>query len=730
MTLSLSICRYPALHPFLSEELKIATDLLDPSSSIHHTESDIAKAIHPSLCPILILLSQLKPSPLSSGSDETLDPFSLLPFIQRCATQSNFKIRVLASKAIAGLVSNEKLHEVITNVLTYLAKNQMVLPFNSIHGLLLQLYSLLDSNCQSLSDLLKKDQIVSDVTQVLSTCSWLGNGTCPLVSSSYLRVLDLLLVISQTSSGASGVNATVQSLLFDLTSQHLNVEISEELRIMHDPTKIELREQATVSYFSCLSKGRHDFSDEEVQFHKFGLSRTDMAEKPQIEIHPTQLQERILSCVTDCTYEVRVATMKQLLKMVDCFGSGDGKGVFYQWALNGLWHVLMDRLYVEENPKCVYYILKIIFLWSGKFKDPFEADSLVVPFWDRLVQLNGTVLRSKTKEIIICCMSICMKHFVKLLKSTFCSGTRVDVSLQMSIEAIDSFVKLVKAFSDPSQPVSMRKAACEAIIASSLLEEATVRNENKSENRSVVKSVLDLWFISIQLLEDEDVSLRLRLAKYVQRIISRRLDNGFSCDDSVPTQVDKVIELSFDFLSSEFGNWIEYLSCLAQRVLDASVYANSRGDLVRQIFDKEIDNHHEEKLLICQISCANLERLVVSYNSKETQLFAENWRKQFLQQLIFLVSDYVDSGRNIDWIGGIGNHKDAFIVVYAYLLGIYALSPLDLMGQLNGLELSELSSIIEPFLGNPLISKLYSLVIRDQQESSVLDGFDPYFLLR
>jgi thyroid adenoma-associated protein len=636
----------------------------------------------------------------------------------------------LASKAITGLVSNEKLHEVITNVLAYLAKDQLVLPFNSIHGLLLQLYSLLDSNCRGLSDLLKKDLIVSDVTQVLSTCLWLGNGTCPLVSSSYLRVLDLLLGISRTISGGSRVTATVQSLLFELSAQHLDVEISEVLEIMHDPTKIEMREQATVSYFSCLSKGRCDFSDEEVLFHRFGLSKMDMAEIPQVEIHPTQLQKRILSCVTDYTYEVRAATMKQLLKMVNCFGPGDEKGVFYQWALNGLWHVLMDRLHAEENPKCVYYILKIIFSWSSQFKDPFEAVTLVFPFWDRLVKLNGTVLQSKTKEIIICCMSICMKHFVKLLESPISSWARVDVNMQLSIDAINSFVKLVKGCSDPSQPVNMRKAACDSIIASSLLEEATRRNGNGSENKSVIKLFLDLWFISIQLLEDEDASLRLRLAKYVERIVSRRLDCGLSCDDdSVPSQVDKVIELSFDFLSSEFGNCIEYLNCLAQRVLDTSSYANSRGDLVRQIFDKEIDNHHEEKLLICQICCANLQKLVVSSKSEEIQLFAEHWRRQFLQQLVLFVSSYADSGRNVDWIGGLGNHKDAFIVVYAYLLGIYALSPPDPMEKSNGLKLSEFS-IIRPFLGNPLISKLYSLVTRNLQESSILDGFDPYFLLR
>ncbi|KAJ6816902.1 thyroid adenoma-associated protein-like protein [Iris pallida] len=89
--------RYPALHPFLFSELKIATELLGDESSSHR-ESNIMKSIHPSLCPILILLSRLKPSLISSVTDDALDPILFMPFIQRCGTQSNFRVRLLASR--------------------------------------------------------------------------------------------------------------------------------------------------------------------------------------------------------------------------------------------------------------------------------------------------------------------------------------------------------------------------------------------------------------------------------------------------------------------------------------------------------------------------------------------------------------------------------------------------------------------------------------------------------
>ncbi|GJT93699.1 hypothetical protein Tco_1082544 [Tanacetum coccineum] len=79
--------RYPSLHPFLYSELKIATELLTNGSS-EHVGSNLAKAVHPSLCPMLILLSRLKPSTIASESEDLLDPFLLMPFIRRCSTQS------------------------------------------------------------------------------------------------------------------------------------------------------------------------------------------------------------------------------------------------------------------------------------------------------------------------------------------------------------------------------------------------------------------------------------------------------------------------------------------------------------------------------------------------------------------------------------------------------------------------------------------------------------------
>ncbi|KAJ0975282.1 hypothetical protein J5N97_017247 [Dioscorea zingiberensis] len=749
----------------------------------------ITKAIHPSLCPILILLSRLKPSLISSETQDALDPFLLVPFIQMCATQSNFRVRVLASRALTGLVSNEKLVSVLSEIVHCLpnGRNQMnmaadvsVIPasvsskfdggetktsrpisFNSVHGALLQLSSLLDINCRSLPDTTKKDQILGDLVQVLLKCAWIGSMKtcpCPTLNASYLHVLDQMHGIARSYVGSQHITA-IRILLLELSSEYLGMEKSHGLA-WHDPTKDDLRRDAVASYFSC--RFGENVEDLEEGFHYFQRSQLlpSISEMPMNEISVSALQEQVMFCISDATYEVRTAILKKLFHLVQRLKPVVANDVIYIWAENHLQSTI------------------------GSFEQHCEANE---------AKRDPSVLHG-----------VCVKQFSALLKnSVFINhGTngvfvrdsgREDKSTKEleAYKCIESFIILVKQRSLPSEPVNMRKAAAESIIASGLLEEAVsvaslVSNNQILDEESHVFDIeevssefevsdlpnlygcriLDLWFTCIRLLEDEDVVLRERLAKNVQTCImnSRGLSRNH-CGGSVPSQVARVIELSFEFLSSTFGHWLKYLDFLLLWVFDTASTVNSLGDLVRQIFDKEIDNHHEEKLLICQICCAQLEKLLDAKSlsvgpsseicSKDNiDMFLQQWRLKLINQLTSFARNYFETERT-DWIGGIGNHKDTFTSLYANLLGLYALAngsskichlPEEQSYSDHNLYLSEfadLRSIMGPYLRNPLIYNLYSLVIKthekvfgvlaDQEESnecSALENFDPYFLLR
>ncbi|XVF60520.1 hypothetical protein PTKIN_Ptkin08bG0054100 [Pterospermum kingtungense] len=810
--------RYPSLHPFLFNELKVATELLADALS-GQSESNLAKVVHPSLCPMLILLSRLKPSTISSETGDDLDPFLFMPFIRKCSIQSNLRVRVLASRALTGLVSHEKLPSVLLNIASELpqAENQITAApaasfslnptngghrasFNLIHGLLLQLCSLLDINCRNLADFSRKDQILCDLMKVLAMCSWIASPDrcpCPILNCSFLQVLDHMLSVARSCHISKNLSA-IRHLLLELSTECLDVEASYGLPY-YDPTIAELRQQAAASYFSCLFQPSDEVGEEVL------IPQRSPPNSMSLQIHEVEnsgFLDRLVRSLSDSSYEVRLVTLKWLLKFLKSreFGSeinylsSSEARIIKNWAEANLQATLIKLLELEKNHRCTCYILRTIFNWNLlKFHKLGEEKSdrtlyvgaldcgSVFQLWDKLISLYNLTRHAKTQETIICCLALCVKQFVRLSSSFILTdkgqkttgyneSDLVEGSARIN-ECITSYLNLIKQHSSSSEPVNMRKAAAESMLASGLLEQAevipsSVFNQQISFKNSfsslehqdaVIKyahQILEMWFTCIKLLEDEDDEIRQRLAIDIQKCLCLKSSGTKSDTRGSPTQVEKVIELSFDHLSSIFGHWIVYFDYLLHWVLNAANYVVSNGDLVRRVFDKEIDNHHEEKLLISQICCSHLEKLPITkswagklFNKEEVMQYLLDWRMRFCRQLTSFAEDHLGK-LGVDWIGGVGNHKDAFLHLYANLLGFYVLSNCifnleakDGMHLLS--DVVELGKAIDPFLRNPLISNLYLLIVRLHEKlvattkcinsrcrDDMWDDFDLYFLLR
>ncbi|KAL8229165.1 hypothetical protein R6Q57_014065 [Mikania cordata] len=749
--------RYPSLHPFLYNELKFATELLT-NGSAEQMGSNLAKAVHPSLCPMLILLSRLKPSTIASETGDLLDPFLFMPFIRKCSTQSNLRVRVLASRALTGLISNEKLQVILLNMVSELPSVTKLASSNMIHGLLLQLISLLDTNCRNLIDFSQKNQILDDLIQILVTRSWTGRPNlcpCPILNTSFLRVLDIMLNISRTCHPSKSFDA-IYNLLWELSSECLDSESFSRLTY-YDPTIAECRKQAATSYFNCVFQTSKNI-DKDDTFNPMSGNHNPSSSS----CHVSGFQQRLIQCMSDASYEVRIATFKWLLLFLKSAESND----YFkdQGTMNGLmkWinlhlHTEMENLlFKEKNHRCICLILKILFTWNllsfqkfsskelaleTRFVGNIDSDSLFV-FWDKLVSLYKCTRHVRTLEVLLCCMAVCVKQFVIMfMNQSDCVNRLTNV-----YDRISYYVDLVKHAANASEPVNIRKSAAESVVASGLLQTVNFIGQHVSGDTSVgfnlfASRTLDMWSTCIKLLEDEDVSLRSKLAVDVQKCFTSETYGV------IPSQVDKVIISSFQHLSSIFGHWINYFNYLSNWVLCASSNVRSSADLVRRVFDKEIDNHHEEKLLICQICCFHLENIQVSKSLAADENggldFLHEWRVRFFQQLMSFAADH-GGMKNVDWIGGLGNHKDAFLPVYSNLLGLYTLTRCILKGgKINRgffvTEIYDLGDVIKPFLGNPLIHNLFLLVVRLHEESvgepavgniAVWDGFDPYFLLR
>ncbi|KAL2499961.1 hypothetical protein Adt_25511 [Abeliophyllum distichum] len=464
----------------------------------------------------------------------------------------------------------------------------------------------------------------------------------------------------------------------------------------------------------------------------------------EMGVASTRFQERLTHSMSDLSYEVRIATMKWLLWFLKSTESGINCGdQFYCDARKiclsniNLQERLMMLLASEKHHKCMHYILKILYTWN-------------------LLEWQDDCQEPADPRYI--CNMDCNSVF-------------------QLWESISYFINLIEQYADASEPVNMRKAAAESMVASGLLAQAEVvgslvSSEQFSDGnlfsdfkpevdiKLYAGRILDLWLTCIKLLEDEDVGIRKRLALEVQKcLMSRKPREHFSAGIA-PRQVEKVIALCFEHLSSIFSQWLDYLDYLCCWVLNAANNANyvvSKGDLVRRVFDKEIDNHHEEKLFICQICCSQLENILTSKfctfdssNESGTRDFLHKWRSRFRQQLILFASDHIEKLGGVNWIGGVGNHKDSFLPVYANLLMLHALSNcvFQLEPETSEPMLSEVLELVEaihPFLRNPLIYNLYLLVVKShekffgatathltqkwREDGSIWDEFDPYFLL-
>ncbi|CAK8533521.1 unnamed protein product [Lathyrus sativus] len=798
--------RYPSLHSFLFNELEVATEFLGPTSS-GDLESIRGNNLHPSLFPILIILSRLKPSSIAGERGDELDPFLLMPWIRKCSTQSNLRVRVLASKALTSLVSNEKLSSVLLSIASELpcAENLVKsgsygISCNLIHGILLQLSSLLEINCNNLPDNSKKD-IIGELFQVLTPRSWIGRPTqcrCPILNETFIRVLDQMLMIARTCRITQHF-FLIRNLLLELSTECLDLESYNQP--YYDATIAELREQATVSYFGCLFQASKD-EEESVHFPlSHSLPSTKPLPKHEVENTSTGILHRLIRCLSDSLYEVRLATLKWLLKYLKAAESGgklgdnsiDDISVIHLWAKTNLHGTLVKILASEKNHKCKYYILRILVAWNllqfkkashdkctgTSYVGEMDFDS-VSQFWNNLVFLYNQTRHAKTRETLVYCLGVCAKRITILFASSFPSneGKGFVVSDEMNQEklgwlfdCIVFFCNMIKRCSSPSEQTSMRHAAAGSLIASGILEQAEllgsiVYNDHipsatsspscfvKNEGvNSYAHHVLNAWFTCIKLLEDEDDSVRLSLSLDVQKYFTSERTGSNVPHELVPIQVDRVIRFCFDHLSSIFGQWIDYFNYLCHWVLQSESNVSFEGDLVRRVFDKEIDNHYEEKLLISQICCFNLEKLPIlkSWSDKdELMTYLHGWRSRFFRQLVAYAENITGQQERIDWIGGVGNHKDTFLPIYANLLGFYALSNCIFIVSDNNdakllSDLVVLGRAINPFFRNPLVSNLYKLVLKSHEKimtedvanslfsemgnHSVWDSFDPYFLL-
>ncbi|KAK9842206.1 hypothetical protein WJX81_000582 [Elliptochloris bilobata] len=129
--------RYPALHPFLLGELQAAVAALGQRGA----------PLHPSLFPVLLLLSRLKPALDASmeAAEDSLTPAAFAPVVRCCARARQAAVRHLAARALVPLVPPSALAATLAAALRDVPATPRITCHNEAHGALLQACLLLES---------------------------------------------------------------------------------------------------------------------------------------------------------------------------------------------------------------------------------------------------------------------------------------------------------------------------------------------------------------------------------------------------------------------------------------------------------------------------------------------------------------------------------------------------------------------------------------------------------
>lgn len=822
------LCRYPTLHPFLLQELKSATWQLEHGNTGGvDSGHGLARTLHPSLAPVLIILSRLNPSFINSEVEDWLNPSAFMPYVSQCATQRNLQVRVLASRALAPLVSAEDLLQVLIGLAGSLpvsaqTKNSQtsglepkttsterssggarvsgimkVSSFNAIHGVLLQMYALLSSNCISLPDRDLQGKILTEVFHIVKHCSWLGSinhCSCSIVIGSFLDMLGGLLQLAEAyQEDSQSICDQLHELLTCLTGDCL--EDSGSGSGFRDPTRVGLREKAAKLYFRAVFSQIEGSSDDSELL--------------------TQVTSKLGTMLSDPSYEVRLTTLKVLKQhcTLSPTASSQRSDTLSCKDYTFLKPVVMQRLRTESQPLCIRRILQLTFSWSLMDKRDLgvtssskeEEDMSARDLWDALLKIYSSSEQIKTKEASVRCVGGSLQHVRSIIEKLTRPMSR-DVLPSSSTDTssdphspegdhtsvaeeqwsyvqhvLSTWLGIAKKHSDASEPVTFRRATAEAIIASGLLDDTQWMGKALEGRPGVFekavleyygKAILSVWCISIKLMEDEDLDLRQNLSLAVLKVIS----SSGSIPDVVPAQVEKVIQVSFDFLSSRLGTWTPYYTVLSEWLIGTDIdftLNNSNGDLVRRLFDKEIDNHHEEELLFVQLCCSHLERFMslrfkrsvaitgdpstLLSTSSMQELSLRRWRMRHLNQATLCAKFSVHSMNSIQWVGGVTNHQDTFKSLYRSLLGLLTFSGVRKdSGFLFNMDASEeeelvtglieLTSLLRQLSLNPLVSNILVLVLdayekqlgrslgsvefKAHLQDAFVTNFEPIFLIR
>ena len=574
--------KYPFLSPFLVSSLE---------QSNHYMKTE-ENNIDPSLVyAILLLLARLQPASSSSvdvGANDVIVP--LIKPLLKCLTHSYHKVRVMASRALAALCTDEVIdmdNDPSSSSRTALLQYSLdilrakVKHWNCVHGALLAIQALVRPViCQpeKLSYLEIRSDLLVHIQYYSSWCDW--TYACPPTCVAVALDIYFDCQSRYRSEGGPAVDK-IASKIISVVEKMKNDSI--DLIGLSYLGAIASK----ISCSCCFSDLRSCFSNQ--------------LESDEV---PNDSILNIQTLFESSFFDVRISSIKTFKKLLFLqLSQGDKNqprsSIF---LLSQICHMLLSSLrlelekYEDDNHliyhasslrrlsrsliDCICYMQHIVFMHDDTQSKTLRADALdaVRCNWSLFLELkriggsvpeDDTTLGGNALELMAFSLSLHLNS-----RNVFYEESDAELESEDRLSSmLQNFVHAIKQSLDPTNEWKIRYSGALAISSSGVLNLLRNHGEDFHDSSTMQSSFhtfcLDLYIELLKLLQDGDEDVREAAGKAVSRAIDAiEEESDFSCIKGISSVPLFALEKSYADVCAKicFSDKMKFLKVLADQL--------------------------------------------------------------------------------------------------------------------------------------------------------------------
>jgi hypothetical protein len=628
--------RFPALYSYFRNELIDASQYSD-ATNMGNTSNDrmLAGDMHPTLFPILLVLTRLEPSPNGRGTSKPAlhDLNAFVPYLKESAKDAHHKARVMSARALSAILSPEYVMETLSNIIDETKQPSVYQFHNSLHGSMLIILSVCEHLLYNRMDTVNTNSRVNAQhelhMQIYEFCQYMIQHVLPKSGNItscfpvFAALMDIIKLFSTEAKlfiemGIQFAKATMSDIInskillqFDIGGTHL-LESCAEYLALYD------------SISSIL---------------KNGLLNNEIQEVTVIALK--QIKHRVKKTI-EINVDVDFAAISKQI-------------------LSNLFHGSTATNNTNKGPFILRHELRLLDLCNLKAHvsgDEKLRNNLYV-YLNNIVEIHTA---SNSPRVVGEAISL----LGQVVESIMLSGVALTAPVKLTpAETMGEFLCILQACSTDEQDMYVRYGCIVAL----------------SHISSYFK--LTHWKICLRLLQDDDKDVR----NSARNVIGNILNCVNYCDGALLRQA--YAYLGSDTAAIEKGELTRYLvdkiESIASTLIAKMNSTASKTRMVtslqslfnRPIFETEEMNMHIEVLGEVQLASEILLNLLkYAKGEAEENAFVTKSGKVFMSRINALINDVkqnnLANNSNTHWLGGITYDSGVFASFVANIMGARA----------------------------------------------------------